>query len=83
MAKMSALQVEIAKVEDEINGLARLKALIAKGTTPEDMDRELNVLEQVRGRLQSALPATRTRKPREAKPVNAAKPNGKGKQASA
>ncbi len=81
---MSALQVEIAKVEQEINVLAQIKAWIASEKTAADVVTEMNLLSSVHQRLVAALPPARApRKPRDVKPVNAAKPDGKAKQATA
>ncbi len=84
MAKMSALQQEIAKVEEEINVLAQVRVRLKEGH-PGNIDSEIETLEQVRARLTAALPPVKTRQPRKKPEVTGAtaKPNGKGKQATA
>ncbi len=85
MAKMSALQQEVLKVEQDVNVLAQVRNWIAAGKTVNDVDAEMNVLSSVHQRLVAALPPVKTRQPRKKSEVTgaAAKPNGKGKQATA
>lgn len=84
MAKVSALQQEIAKVEQEISTLQQVKNRIETGRL-DDITSELEVLSAVHQRLMAALPPVKIRQPRKNSEVTgaAAKPNGKGKQATA
>ncbi len=84
MAKMSALQQEIAKVEQEIGVLEQVKNRVATGRL-DDITSELNVLSAVHDRLVAALPPVKTRAPRKKSEVTsgAGKATAKGKGATA
>ncbi len=84
MAKMSALQQEIAKVEIDIEVLQRVKARIAAGNL-DSIDEELKLMTMVQTRLVAALPPVKTRSPRKKSEVTsgAGKATAKGKGATA
>ncbi len=85
MAKPSRMDVEIGKVESEINVLAQVLAHVRAGDSEAKIEADIDVLEQVRTRLIAAagalgVPVKRT-KPVAAKTSKAQK--GKGKEATA
>lgn len=81
MAKQSRMDVEIGKIESEINVLAQVLAHVRADVSAAKIEADIDVLDQVRTRLIAAAgaPVVRAKraKPVAAKTAKAQKGNGK------